>query len=221
MDWTAIIPIRQGSKGLPGKNTIPLGGLPLYLHSVEHAKKAGASRIIISTNIPEVLRQKPIEKVQVIARPDDLCQDSSTMDSVIAHAVEQKSIQGICGLLQATSPLRAPEDITNALEIFGMGEFDLVMSVREADNSVLKWGIEQDCRFVPFSNVEYCFANRQELPAVVRPNGAIYIFDAARFIKVKKFSYFKKIGIYKMDQLRSIDIDSKADLEKCESVISS
>jgi len=33
-------------------------------------------------------------------------------------------------------------------------------------------------RFVPLVKPEYCFANRQSLPDVVRPNGALYIFDA-------------------------------------------
>ena len=36
----AIIPARGGSKGLPGKNIIPLGGKPLIAWSIEVAKKS-------------------------------------------------------------------------------------------------------------------------------------------------------------------------------------
>ena len=41
-DWTAVIPLRAGSKGLPGKNTRLLAGKPLYRHAVDQALQAGA-----------------------------------------------------------------------------------------------------------------------------------------------------------------------------------
>ena len=55
LPWTAVIPLRGGSKGLPGKNTRLLAGKPLYMHAVDVALEAGADRVILSTDIADVL----------------------------------------------------------------------------------------------------------------------------------------------------------------------
>ena len=104
------------------------------------------------------------------------------MAPVLVHALQQAGVQGTVVLLQATSPLRTPADIRAAVDLFATGAHGLVMSVTEADRGVLKWGRLEGSRFVPLSSPEHCFANRQSLPPVVRPNGAVYVFDAARLI---------------------------------------
>ena len=53
--WVAIVPMRAGSKGLPSKNVRQLAGAPLYQHCVNAAREAGASKIVISTDIESVL----------------------------------------------------------------------------------------------------------------------------------------------------------------------
>ena len=69
--WTAVIPLRRGSKGLPGKNIRLLADKPLYMHSVDVALEAGAQRIIISTDISDVLSSALPPREQVIERPSD------------------------------------------------------------------------------------------------------------------------------------------------------
>ena len=47
----AVVIGRAGSKGLPGKNLLPIGGRPMIAHSVEHA--CGSSlvgRVLCSTD---------------------------------------------------------------------------------------------------------------------------------------------------------------------------
>jgi CMP-N-acetylneuraminic acid synthetase len=46
----ALIPARAGSKGLPDKNVIPIGGHPLLAWSIAFARKIPVERVILSTD---------------------------------------------------------------------------------------------------------------------------------------------------------------------------
>ena len=215
LPWTAVIPLRAGSKGLPGKNTRLLAGKPLYRHAIDLALQAGAQRVVISTDIPEVLDAPLPPSVEALRRPTELCGDTVPMAPVLAHALQAASCNGVVVLLQATSPMRQVSDLEAALQVFQTGQHELVMSVTEADRSVLKWGQIKGDRFVPFSDSAYCFSNRQSLPPVVKPNGAIYVIDAAWFLGRESF-VSDRMGVVQMSATNSQDIDTLADFERCE-----
>jgi CMP-N-acetylneuraminic acid synthetase len=219
--WTAVIPLRGGSKGLPGKNTRLLAGKPLYRHAVDLALAAGASRVLISTDIEEVLNAQLPAGVQALPRSPELCGDTVPMAPVLVHALQAAQVQGTVVLLQATSPLRQVADVQAALERLASGGFDLVMSVTEADRGVLKWGqLQADGRFAPLSSPEHCFANRQSLPPVYKPNGAVYAMQAGWFVAQQSF-VSEHIGTVVMPPGRSHDIDNLFDFERCEALLNS
>lgn len=217
-DWTAVVPLRAGSKGLPGKNTRLLAGKPLYRHAVDEALAAGARRVVITTDIAEVLQAPQPHGVILVQRPADLAGDDVPMAPVLVHAIQTAGVQGTVVLLQATSPLRRSSDIRAALAVFATGAHELVMSVTEADRGVLKWGILDGDRFRPVSDPAYCFSNRQSLPPVVRPNGAVYVVDAAGFVARGSF-VTDRIGFIEMSAERSQDIDNLQDFERCEALL--
>lgn len=216
--FTAIVPMRAGSQGLKGKNLRPLAGLPLFMHSIAQARAAGADRIVISTDIASVVDAPP-DGVAVVQRPDSLAQDDTPMAPVMVDAIARAQVQGTVVLLQPTSPLRTAQDIVAALSLFTGGAFELVMSVTAADASVLKWGTITAGRFLPIAHPAYCFANRQSLPAVFRPNGAIYVFDAQWFAARRAFET-DRMGSLVMPAERSWDIDTEADFKRCEVLMS-
>lgn len=216
--WTAVIPLRANSKGLPGKNTRMLAGKPLYRHSVDVALAAGAQRVILTTDIEDILSAQHPSKVQILQRPAELCGDTVPMAPVLAHALQATSCEGTVVLLQATSPLRRIADIQAALDVFAKGSYELVMSVTEADRGVLKWGLLKGERFDPLSEPAYCFSNRQNLPPVFRPNGAVYVMWSHWFINRKSF-VSERIGVVQMDAQNSQDIDTLADFERCEAAL--
>lgn len=214
--WSAIIPLRAGSKGLPKKNIRMLVGKPLYMHAVDVALEAGASRIIITTDIEELFTVELDSRVVVIKRPSELCDDAVPMAPVVLHAIEHAVISGPVVLLQATSPLRQACDLHSALDALSCGPFDLVMSVTDADPSVLKWGkVLADGTYAPISNPEFCFSNRQSLGLLYKPNGAIYAMHAEWFYENKGF-VTEKMGAIIMPSSRSVDIDGLADFQLCE-----
>ncbi len=216
--WTAVIPLRAGSKGLPSKNIRPLAGRPLYRHALDLALAAGAARVVITTDMPEVLGASLPAPVSLVRRPAELAGDAVPMAPVLEHALRSADVQGTVVLLQATSPLRLASDVQAALERFASGAFELVMSVTPADRGVLKWGTLQGHRFEPLSDPAHCFTNRQSLPPVVRPNGAIYVLDAGWFLARGSF-VSERIGVLEMPAERSLDIDSLQDFERCEALL--
>jgi N-acylneuraminate cytidylyltransferase len=216
--WTALIPLRAGSKGLPGKNVRHLVGKPLYQYAIDAAHLAGAQCCYVTTDIAEVLSTKFTAPVALIQRPTHLQGDEVPMAPVLIHSIEQSTITGTVVLLQATSPMRTAQHIQSALAEFATGAHHLVMSVTSADSSVLKWGFLSDGTFKPLAEPAFCFSNRQQLPLVYRPNGAIYVFDAQWFVRNGGF-ITDKIGAFQMSASDSLDIDTLEDFERCEQAL--
>lgn len=213
----AIVPVRGGSKGLPGKNTRLLAGKPLFRRALDHGLAAGAS-CLLSTDIPDLLAQDHGPGVRVLPRPAALAQDDTPMDPVLLHALAQVQGPARVVLLQATSPLRRPQDIAAAIARHEGGRFDLVMSVSPTPSHILKYGLVRDGQFQPVARPDYCFMNRQALPQVFRPNGAVYVFDADWF-RGNGGLATDRIGAVEMPEERALDIDSDADFARAEAAL--
>src|SRR3989344_3749749 len=118
----AIIPARGGSKRIPGKNLVDIGGLPLIAHSILTAKKSEYlnGRIFVSTEDHEIARAAKKYGAKVIDRLPDLVTDKATTLSVLQHAVAILENQGsdfdTVVLLQATCPFREKETIENGIK---------------------------------------------------------------------------------------------------------
>tara|TARA_B100000686_G_C16777654_1_gene969609 strand:+ start:160 stop:843 length:684 start_codon:yes stop_codon:yes gene_type:complete len=219
-NFTVIIPLRDGSKELPNKNIQELNGKSLYLHAIDLALEANSARIIVTTNIDKVLKSEFDDKIQLLSRPEELCNDSTEMSPVLLHAIEKLEVQGIVVLLQATSPLRSLEDLKTSLTLFESSGSDIVLTVTPADHSVLKWGeLSMDGSFKPLSDMKYVFSNRQSLPSICKPNGAIYVFKAEWLLKNKELKNAKTVSAVEMPVTRSHDIDTMEDLILCEKIL--
>jgi hypothetical protein len=113
LETLAIVPARQGSKGLPGKNIKPLCGKPLIAYTIEQALASGCfDRVVVSTDgqdIADVAREFGAEVP--FLRPTELAGDRSDLRSAINHLLDElKSREGytpdIVAILFATYPFR-------------------------------------------------------------------------------------------------------------------
>jgi len=219
MNWFALIPMRERSKSIEKKNLKKIFGKPMYEFTIEVALKAGASKIFISTDIRKVLEKfKSNDKIIAIERKKHLTKDNTRMSEVVYDFLKNSKQlnpieNNIIALLQPTSPLRRKEDIEIALNLYKNSNENLLMSVTKANSKILKYGFVTDNIFRSISKKEFCFQNRQELPKVFKPNGAIYIFKSNWFIKNKDFKT-NSILTYEMEKKFSYDVDSLKDLKK-------
>lgn len=121
----AIIPVRTGSKRLPGKNMLMLDGRPLFIHAVEQAVESGVfDEIHVSTESDEVRRMCASAGIDVpFQRDAELASDTAKLLDVMKFVVRRyeqagRKFENIC-VLWATNPLRTADDICESLALLG------------------------------------------------------------------------------------------------------
>ena len=117
-----LIPARGGSKSIPLKNLAAFAGRPLIDHVVLAAQASGrASRLICSTDSPEIKARCRELGVEPHDRPAELGQDETPVIDVIAHllrdlAARDGAVAEFIALLQPTSPFLLPAHIDAAVD---------------------------------------------------------------------------------------------------------
>ena len=218
----AVIPARGGSKGIPKKNIRLLNGKPLLAWSIDCARECGFfDAVFVSTDSDEIAQVALAYNAVVLRRPPELATDTASGNDVFFDAVERieqtyDTSPSFFLYLQPTSPLRAPEDIRNALDTAIDNEADGVISVCECEHHPLLCNtLPADLSMADFLKPEIAGKNRQDLPHYYRINGAIYILRSCENYENKSL-FFGKIHASVMPQERSIDIDAPIDLKIAE-----
>ena len=219
--FVALIPARGGSKGLKKKNLYPVKNKPLISWTIESAISSHSlEKIFVSSDDNSILEIASKKGVNCIERPANLAEDSSSMESVIMHSIEQIDKQGIefkyLILLQPTSPLRDSKDIDSACKKFIKLKADSLISVTNIESSVLKTLVKDgDGYLKPAFDDKFPSMNRQQLPLAYKPNGAIYIINKKLFLDNPTL-FQKNTAMYEMKEDKSIDVDSINDIQTIE-----
>jgi CMP-N-acetylneuraminic acid synthetase len=219
--FLAIIPARQGSKRLPGKNKLLLGGKPLICWSIEAAKESHyIDEIIISSDDKKILQIAQQNGVKSLKRPKKLASDSATTFDVIKHVLEHITGYDYVVLLQPTSPLRDATDIDKAIEFLIEKSADAVISVCTMEHSPL-WSntLPEDKSMQGFLREDVVNKRSQDLQQYYRLNGAIYIVKIDMFLQEKSFFLKENIFAYIMSQEKSVDIDTELDFKLAQLLI--
>jgi len=221
--FLAIIPARGGSKRLPRKNILNLGGKPLIGWSIEAALGSRyIDKIVVTSDDDNILKIAEQYHVKIIKRPPKLASDTALTYDVVKHTIEtiQKKYDYIV-LLQPTSPLRNNLHIDDAIESLFNKNADAIVSVTETDHSPL-WSniLPENGSMENFLRRDILQKRSQELEKYYRINGAIYIVDTNILLKDKTIFPKKNIYAYIMDRFTSIDIDEKIDFEIASFLIS-
>jgi len=225
-DLIAIIPARGGSKGLPGKNIALLAGKPLIAHTILAAKAVDAiDWIVVSTDCPEIAEVARSFDVDVIIRPSELAQDSSSSASAVFHVLEYLEKQGKYFanliLLQPTSPLRTQEHISDAIELYNSGDgkaSNSVISVCACKHHPYKSLLYAGRKLKPLISEQVLSMPRQKLPKAVNQNGAIYLVSVDNFKRTYDF-YVDPCLAFEMTAEDSVDIDTIDDLQQAENIL--
>jgi N-acylneuraminate cytidylyltransferase len=183
----AIVPARGGSKGLPRKNLISVGGKPLIAYSIQQARTSRlVTRTIVSTDDTEIADVARAHGGEVpFLRPAQYAQDLSPDIDVFRHALQwlvdhEGYRPDLVVHLRPTGPVRRVELIDQAIALMlEHPEADALRSVSAPVQTPYKmWRIE-DGYLRPLLTVagvaeSYC-APRQSLPEVWWQNGYVDI----------------------------------------------
>lgn len=208
-----LIPARAGSKRIPNKNIVDLAGRPLIQYSIEESLKA-TGNVFVSTDcdqVKEICRNYK-KNVIIIDRPPELCQDSSTTNSVIEHFLDNYNIETFA-LVQATSPLVNHLYLKKGFKKFAQcPEIDTIISTYKTVD--FYWSSEgKPLNFDPTMK-----KRTQEIQEWHVENGAFYITNRDIFLKNNNL-IGENVDFIVMPKIDSVDIDDYEDLQVAESTI--
>lgn len=114
----ALVPARGGSKSIPKKNIVALGGRPMMCWGIEAIKTAGCcQRVVCSTDDDEIAEVARGCAIEVDQRPAELATDSASVADVARDFLRRQStMPDILLLVQPTSPFLLPAHVTVLVE---------------------------------------------------------------------------------------------------------
>lgn len=218
----AVIPARGGSKGLPHKNILPLGGRPLLAWTVTAARSSRLlDRFVLSSEDQEIIAVARSLGCEVpFVRPRELADDDTPGILPVLHALRVlPEHYDYVVLLQPTSPLRGAADIDACIERCHTMGAPACVSVTPATKSPYWYHrLDERGRLRPLLDGPGA-SRRQDLPESFLLNGAVYVARARWLQESKTFLTDETVG-WVMPRERSLDIDSREDLAQCELLLS-
>ena len=215
MKTIAIIPARGGSKRLPNKNILPLGGIPLLVHSILYAQANSEiiDAIYVSTD-DEVIKEVALEYgAKVIDRSESISGDFEPTVSALKDVLEQinEDVDNVI-LLQPTNPFR-PENLLK--ETFPIYQKENCESLFTVSRNHQKFGKIINQKFIPFN---YEIGQRsQDLEPLFFENGLLYISKAKLILNdiiISENAFPLEVNHI----FANIDIDTQEDFDYAEYV---
>ena len=214
----AIIPARGGSKGVPKKNIIEIGGKPLIAYSIHCGLDSKyIDKVFVSTDDREIARvAKSFGGEVPFLRPEELAQDGSkTIDSLVYTVNKLKELgetYDYLVLLQPTVPLRKTFHVDEAIEKLLESDFHDLVSVSEVhDHPILMRKIKDNGELENLLPLPSS-VRRQDFPSVYRVDGAIYIMKLDENFNLNTSPNDGKLS-YIMEKKYTTDIDTYLDIK--------
>jgi N-acylneuraminate cytidylyltransferase len=212
-ETVVVIPARGGSKAVPRKNLRRVGGIPLVARAITSSLGAAAvDRVVVSTDDSEIATVAREWGAEVIDRPAGLADDTASSESVVLHALDRLSDEGIevgvIALVQATSPFIDSYDLDAAIARIARRDCDCVFSAVESWGFLWRHdpaggiGVNHDPRVRP---------RRQDRESEFLETGAFYVMDAAGF-RAAGHRFFGRVGIALVPQSTALEIDTEEQL---------
>lgn len=210
---------RGDSKGVPGKNLRPLLGKPLIAHSIDQARRSGLfEAVAVSSDSEAILEAARAAGADVLVRrPAEMATDTAGKLPAIEHCL--RSAEQALGKtfavfvdLDATSPLRLPEDIVGAVRLLEGRGVCSVITGAPARRSPYFNLVELDENGVVSvaKTPAKPILRRQEAPRCFDMNASIYVWRRDCFLAQPAVFYADTL-LFEMPEQRSVDIDSEID----------
>jgi len=209
----ALVPMRQHSERIPGKNYRNFAGRPLYHFIVLSLSNCPLiNQIVIDTDsrviMEDAIRHFP--HVQLIERPEHLRDGRVPMNEVLIY---DTSVVKADYYLQthSTNPLLRSETITKALRLFleNVSLYDSLFSVTRLQ--VRLW----DTNGKAINHDPHVLLRTQDLPPVYEENSCLYIFSGEK-LRERHNRIGEKPLMYEIDRAEAWDIDEEIDFQIAE-----
>ncbi|WP_406254631.1 cytidylyltransferase domain-containing protein [Streptomyces chartreusis] len=223
----AVIPARGGSKGVPAKNLMPVGGVPLVARAVRECRASRlVTDVVVSTDDQGIAAAARHAGAEVVLRPAAIAGDTATSEAAVLHAMDaHETLHGtpvdVVLLVQCTSPFIVREDIDAVVKAIVANGADTSLTVapfhgfvwRHGDDEPAEteraaagggFGVNHDKSFRP---------RRQDRPQDFLETGAAYAMNAGGF-REHKHRFFGRTELVRTDPARVLEIDDPHDLAR-------
>lgn len=213
MRIVGFIPARGGSKGIPRKNLVPLGGRPLLSYAIDAARASALiDRVVVSTDDAEIADVAAACGAEVVIRPASLAADGTTMVPVVLHVLEVLAGRGyrpgLVVTLHPTSPFRSSALIDRAIREVIDGGAERVISVHGVNPRI---GGVHDGLFQPEFDPE------SPEPVYVDA-GAVYVNRAEELIEKRSYTAGRARAVI-VDRIEGFDLNTPLDLAIAECIV--
>lgn len=207
MSWVALMPLRGGSKSIPGKNVRPLAGRPLFEWSLEAALESACfDAVYVSTDAPDIRDAVAAafgDAVGFAERSAAASTDEASTEQVMLEFQAQAAFE-VLGLVQATSPLTTAADFRAAKARFVDEGFDSLLTAVPFGRFL--WS--PDGRPLNYDPARR--PRRQDFAGSCVENGAFY-FTRAQVLREQGTRLGGRIGVHLMHPDTVHEIDEPAD----------
>lgn len=194
MKILGLIPARGGSKGVPGKNIRPLGGVPLLGRAILSAREAGVcDRLWVSTDDPAIAAVAEEHGVKVPwLRPAALAQDGSALVDAALHLLDKLAADegyrpDAVLVLQPTSPFRSAATIRKAVELFERTGESVVSVTPSRFHPHWCYRLDGQGRLASFIEGLGTPSPRQQLPEAYALDGSVFLVSAETLRRTRTF----------------------------------
>lgn len=207
----AFIPLRGGSKSIPGKNLKPLAGKPLFHWVTEAALECTAIDEVVIATDDDAIQDSALSighpKLRVYERSKENATDTASTESVMLEYANAADFDTMV-LIQATSPLLTTEDLSGGLETYRETKADSVLSVVEQKRFLWTTNAEGEAHAVNYDPSRR--PRRQEFEGHLVENGAFYICSRAGLQK-SKCRIHGRVALRKMREEAYVELDEPSD----------
>lgn len=220
----AVIPARGGSKGVLRKNLRNINGKSLIAHAADCVKQLSwMDNVVLSSDDDEICTHARDVNIDApFTRPKELSTDHAKSIDMWKHAwlycedYYSKTFD-ISVLLEPTSPMRTPEDITNAVSLLIDKKAFTVASVSKTPGHFTPHKTLQisDNGFInPYLEGGIQYSIRQEIPDYYHRNGICYA--TTRESLIDQHNLMEKQCIPLIIERPVVNIDEEIDLKLAE-----
>jgi len=215
MRWVAYMPLRGGSKSIPGKNIRPLAGRPLFAWALGAALDSGCFEAVwVGTDddaIQRAVEGQFQDRVKIFRRKAATCTDEASTESALREFAASNEFDVLC-TIQATSPLTAAGDFLAARLRFEQEHADSLLTATR----VRRFYWSDDGR--PLNYDPRQRPRRQEFTGSLMENGAFY-FTRRVVLESARNRLGGRITIHEMTPDCATEIDEPADWKPVERLL--
>lgn len=222
----AVIPARGGSKGVPGKNLAPVGGLPLVARAVRACREAAlVTDVVVSTDDPAIADAARAAGAEVVLRPAAIAGDTATSEAAVLHAMDAHEERtgrrtDVVLLVQCTSPFITSEDVGGVAAAVVEEGADTAVTVAPFHGFVWRDAADLTCAAAADATGGYGVNHdkahrprRQDRPQDLLETGAAYAMRAPGF-REARHRFFGRTALVRTDPAKVLEIDEPDDLAR-------